>query len=364
MGAFHFVNAAKAYKNTLADGEDHKAVKPIIGCEFFVCENHLDKSHKDNGYQIVMLAKNKNGYHNLAKMSSIAYTKGFYYIPRIDKNIVEEYKDDLIILSGNLYGEIASKILNVGEKQAEEALLWWKEQFGEDFYIEINRHQQEDENRANQSLIKLAQKHEVQLVATNNVYYENQEDANAHDILLCVKDGEKQSTPIGRGRGYRYGLPNDEYYFKSAEQMKELFKDHPEAILNTKHIADKVEFYDLARDVLLPAFEIPDEFKHDEDEQDQGKRGENAYLKHLTYEGAKQRYGEITPEIQERLDFELSVIANTGYPGYFLIVEDFIREARNMDVSVGPGRGSAAGKCGRLLFKNYQYRPHKIRFAV
>lgn len=359
MGAFHFVNAAKALKKTTEDGHEQLAVKPIIGCEFFVCENHLDRSHKDNGYQIIMLAKTKKGYHNIAKMSSIAYTKGFYYVPRIDKKIVEQYKQDLIVLSGNLYGEIPSKILNVGEKQAEEALLWWKSQFGEDFYIEINRHQQEDENRANQSLIKLAKKHDVELVATNNVYYEKQEDANAHDVLLCVKEGEKQSTPIGRGRGYRFGLPNNEYYFKSAQDMKEIFKDYPEAIANTKVIADKIEFYDLARDVLLPKFEIPSEFVNPEDDKDQGKRGENAYLKQITFVGAEERYGEVKDSIKERLDFELSVIAKTGYPGYFLIVEDLIREARNMGVSVGPGRGSAAGSVVAYCLKITNIDPIK-----
>ncbi len=359
MGAFHFVNAAKAHQKSLAEGEEDKAVKPIIGCEFFVCEDHLDRSHKDNGYQIVLLAKTKKGFHNLAKMSSIAYTKGFYYVPRVDKKIIEQYKEDVIALSGNLYGEIPSKILNVGEKQAEEALTWWKAQFGDDFYIELNRHHQEDEDRANQVLIKLAEKHNVSLVATNNVYYQKQEDANAHDILLCVKDGEKQSTPIGRGRGYRYGLPNNDYYFKSAQEMKELFKDIPEAIANTMAIAEKIEFYDLARDVLLPKFEIPEEFKDDEDLKDEGKRGENAYLKHITYKGAEERYGEITEDIKERLDFELSVIANTGYPGYFLIVEDLIREARNMGVSVGPGRGSAAGSVVAYCLKITNIDPIK-----
>jgi DNA polymerase-3 subunit alpha len=160
---------------------------------------------------------------------------------------------------------------------------------------------------------------------------------------LCVKDGEKQATPIGRGRGYRYGLPNDEYYFKSSDEMKELFVDLPEAITNIQEVVDKTEPYTLARDVLLPAFDIPDKFQDAKDAEDKGKRGENNYLRHLTYEGAKKRYGEITESIGERLDFELEVIEMTGYPGYFLIVEDFIREARNMDVSVGPGRGSAAG---------------------
>ena len=353
MGAFHFVREISNYNKSIEakrkEAEDKeevfngKTIKPIIGCEFHVCENHEDKTVKDNGYQIVLLAKNKNGYHNLAKLSSLAYTSGFYYVPRIDKKLIEKYKQDVIVLTGNLYGEVPSKILNIGENQAEEALLWWKEAFGDDLYIELMRHGQEDENRVNQVLIELSKKHDIKLVATNNSYYISKDDANAHDILLCVKDGEKQATPIGRGRGYRYGLPNQEYYFKSSQEMKDLFKDIPEAIANIQEVVDKIEAFDLARDVLLPKFDIPEEFRNVEDEKDGGKRGENAYLRHLAYQGAEKRYSEITPEIKERLDFELDVIENTGYPGYFLIVEDFIRAARDMDVSVGPGRGSAAG---------------------
>ncbi|MFV0539747.1 MAG: DNA polymerase III subunit alpha [Aestuariibaculum sp.] len=353
MGAFHFVSAISRYNKLVEEqnkaaqekGEtpSAKAIKGIVGCEFFVCENHSDKSRKDNGYQIVMLAKNKNGYHNLAKLSSIAYTEGFYYVPRIDKKLIEQYKEDIIVLTGNLYGEVPGKILNVGEKQAEEALLWWKKQFGNDLYIELMRHNQEDENRVNQVLVEFSKTHDIKLIASNNTYYAEKENANAHDILLCVKDGEKQATPIGRGRGYRYGLPNQEYYFKSSDEMKELFKDLPEAITNIQDIVDKIEPFGLARDVLLPKFDIPEEFQSEEDQTDGGKRGENAYLRHITYEGAQKRYKDLTDAIKERLDFELDVIANTGYPGYFLIVEDFIREARNMGVSVGPGRGSAAG---------------------
>ena len=353
MGAFHFVSAVMNYNKgakskieaSIAAGEEPTDVeiKPIVGCEFNVCENHEDKTKKDNGYQIVLLAKNKKGYHNLVKMSSLAYTKGFYYVPRIDRKIIEQYKEDIIVLSGNLYGEISSKILNVGENQAEEALIWWKQQFGGDFYLEIMRHNQEDENRVNKTLIEFSRKHDVKLVATNNTFYLNKEDANAHDILLCVKDGEKQATPIGRGRGYRYGLPNQEYYFKSEYEMKKLFSDLPEAIISIQEIVDKVETYSLYRDVLLPKYDIPQEFIVPEDEADSGVRGENAYLRHLTMVGAEKRYGTITPEVEERLDFELLTISNSGYPGYFLIVQDFIAEARKMDVSVGPGRGSAAG---------------------
>ncbi|MDT7832397.1 DNA polymerase III subunit alpha [Flavobacteriaceae bacterium S356] len=353
MASFHFVrevlnhNKQAAIANELSEenGEapTETILKPILGCEFYVCEDHTDKTRKDNGYQVVLLAKNKNGYHNLAKMSSIAFVDGFYYVPRIDRKVIEQYKEDIIVLTGNTYGEVPNKILNVGELQAEEALLWWKEQFGDDFYIELMRHNQEDENVVNETLLKFSKKHDVKIIATNNTFYLNKEDANAHDILLCVKDGEKQATPKGRGRGYRYGLPNDEYYFKSTDEMKTLFADLPKAISNIQEIVDKIEVFSLARDVLLPAFDIPEKFQDKLDEEDGGKRGENNYLRHLTYIGAEKRYGEITESIKERLDFELEVIENTGYPGYFLIVEDFIREARNMDVSVGPGRGSAAG---------------------
>lgn len=353
MGAFHFVrdvlyhNKAAEAKNKIAieagETPTEQIIKPIVGCEFFVCDNHKDKTRKDNGYQIVLLAKNKKGYHNLAKMTSIGYTDGFYYVPRIDREVIQKYKEDIIVLSGSLNGEIPNKLLNIGENQAEEALLWWKNEFGDDFYIELMRHNQEDENRVNTALLSLAKKHEVKVVATNNVFYVDKENANAHDILLCVRDGEKQATPIGRGRGYRFGLANQEYYFKSGDEMKQLFADVPEAITTISEVVDKIEIFDLSRDVLLPKFDIPHEFLVEEDQTDNGKRGENKYLKYLTYEGAKKRYTEITSEIEERLEFELKTIENTGYPGYFLIVQDFIAAARGMGVSVGPGRGSAAG---------------------
>lgn len=336
MAAFQFVGSVLNYNKA-----NETNLKPIVGCEFYVCEDHKNKSVKDNGYQVVFLAKNKKGYHNLAKLSSIAFIDGFYYVPRIDKEIIKQYKEDIIVLTGNLYGEVPSKILNVGEKQAEEALIWWKEQFQDDLYIELMRHNQQEENIANDTLLKFSKKHDIKVVATNNTFYLNQEDANAHDILLCVKDGEKQATPKGKGRGYRFGLPNEEYYFKSSEEMKQLFADIPEAISNIQEIVDKVETYTLARDVLLPAFDIPEKFIVPD--SDDPKSGENNYLRYLTFEGAKKRYGELTDDIKERLNFELDVIAKTGYPGYFLIVEDFIREARKMGVSVGPGRGSAAG---------------------
>lgn len=336
MAAFNFVKEALA-----------KDIKPIIGCEFNLTKDRKNKSQKDDGYQTVLLAKNKAGYHNLAKLASYANIEGFYYLPRIDRDVLVEYKGDLIATTGGLWGEIPFLILNVGETQAEEAFVWWKEQFGDDFYVELNRHGIPEEEKVNEVLLKLAKKYDVKYFAANNTYYNEKSDAKAHDILLCVKDGELVEKPkkyIGkRGREFRYGFPNDEFYIKSPEEMKKLFADLPEAIACTNEIVEKIETYKLAREVLLPKFDIPEEFKDSRDEEDGKKRGENAYLRHLTYEGAKKRYPELTDEIRERLDFELATIENTGYPGYFLIVQDFIRAARDMGVSVGPGRGSAAG---------------------
>lgn len=353
MAAFQFekqaaahnakVKAAKAEAAEKGESYEGQEILPIIGCEFNVCRNHQDKTVKDNGYQIVCLAKNKNGYQNLIKLASIAYTQGMYYVPRIDKAVLSQYKEDLIILSGNLYGEIPSLLLNVGQKQAEEALLWWKAQFGPDFYLEVGRHGLEVEERLNPMLVALSEQHQVKLVATNNTYYVEQADAIAHDVLLCVKDNELVETPKGRGRGFRYGLENDTYYMRSSEEMLALFADLPQAIASISEIISKCEHYGLAREVLLPAFDIPAAFIDAQDAIDGGKRGENAYLRHLTYEGAKKRYPELTAEITERIDFELATIEKTGYPGYFLIVQDFCNAARQMGVSVGPGRGSAAG---------------------
>ena len=322
MGAFRFVNEIQKYNQSIDKQEEDvndkkQKIKPIVGCVFYVCEDHLNKNHRDNGYQIVFLAKNKNGYNNLSKLSSIAYTKGFYYVPRIDRSLVEEYKDDLIVLSGNLMGEISNKILNIGQKSAEEALLWWKKIFKDDFYIEIMRHNQEDEDLVNNVLVEFSKKHNIKIVATNNNFYKEKSEADAHDILLCIKEGEKLSTPVGRGRGFRYGLPNQQYYYKSDEQMKELFYDLPDAINNISEIVDKIEGYTLSNQVLLPKFDIPSDFIDKKDEKDGGKRGENNYLKHFTYLGAKKRYGEISSELEERIEFELNTIKNTGYPGYF-----------------------------------------------
>ena len=344
MGAFRFISEVKKVNlkideenNSLDEKKQH--IKPIVGCILNVCEDRLNKNYRDNGYQMVFLAKNKKGYDNLSKLSSLGYTEGFYYVPRVDKELLLKYKSDLIVLSGNLYGEISSKILKVGKAEAEQSLKWWRENFKDDFYLEINRHNQQDENAVNEVLLSLSVQYNIKLIATNSTYYLQKNEADAHDILLCVRDGEKLATPKGRGRGFRYGLSNDQYYFKTSAEMKDLFSDIPQSIKSINDLIKKITPFDLSNEVQLPKFQIPKEFNNNS----QNGSGENEYLKYLTYKGAKKRYGKVSDQLNERIEFELETIKNTGYPGYFLIVEDFIRKAREMNVSVGPGRGSAAG---------------------
>jgi DNA polymerase-3 subunit alpha len=310
---------------------------PIVGCEFYVSQDRtikkFTKENPDRRFNQVLVAKNKAGYQNLVKLCSAGFTEGYYAgYPRIDKEILPEYKENLIATTGGINGEVPSLILNVGETQAEEAFQWWHEQFGEDFYVELIDHQLEEEKHLNEVLIQFAKKYGVKYFPSNNSYYLEKRDSEAHDILLCVKDGELKETPIGRGRGFRFGMPNDQYYFKSQAEMKAQWAHVPEAFDTLTEILGKVEAYELKRDILLPSYELPDGF----DDQDE-------YLRHLTYEGAKERYPEITDEIRDRLDHELKVVKEMGFPGYFLIVQDFTSKARELGVSVGPGRGSAAG---------------------
>lgn len=326
MGVFHFVKECE-----LAD------IKAIVGCEFYVADDYkrlqFTKDQPDRRFKQVLIAKNLSGYHNLAKLCSIGFIEGYYAgLPRVGLDVIDQFKEGLICTTGGLEGEIPHLILNIGEQQAEDAFQHWHEKFGEDFYVQLMRHGLEEENRVNEVLLRFCKKYNVKYFAANDVYYQTKEDANAHDILLCVKDGEQQDTPIGRGRGFRFGMPNQEYYFKTAEEMKALFADLPDAIVTISAIVDKIESYKLGRDILLPKFDIPSEFA-----------GENEFLRHLAFEGAKKKYGTITDEIKDRLDFELKVIADMGFPGYFLIVQDFTTEARKLGVWVGPGRGSAAG---------------------
>lgn len=312
MGTFQFIKAVSDYNRSRP--EDRDELKAILGYEAYLCRQRDDRSQKDDGYQIPLFAKNKIGYHNLARLSSAAYIEGFYYVPRIDREILCQNKEGIIVTTGGLTGEIPQLILQVGEKQAEEAFLWWKNEFGSDFYAEINRHDLPEEDVINETLLKFCNKHNVKAVAANNAYYINQSESEAHDILLCVKDNQKRSTPVGRGRGFRYGFPNNNFYMTSKAEMANKFYDIPETLYNLQEIHDKVENFPLARDVLLPNFQIPDEFLKEKGDQ---KAGENAYLKYLTYKGAENRYKDITEEIKDRIDFELETIERTGYPGYF-----------------------------------------------
>lgn len=325
-GAFKFVSEALKH-----------GIKPIVGCELYLSDERkklkFTKDNPDKRYTQVLIARNKTGYHNLTKLSSLGFIEGLYGIyPRVDKELVKQYREGLMATTGGLGSEIPHLILNVGEKQAEDAFVWWHNLFGDDFYIELNRHDTREEDRVNETLLKFSKKYNVKYFAANECFYLEKEESNAHDVLLCIKEGEFQSTPIGSGRGTRYGLPNNNFYFKSQDEMKTLFRDLPQAFDTIQEIIGKVETYELKRSVLLPKFQIPPAFKTEDD-----------YLRHLTYEGAKKRYPTLTPEIKERIDFELETIKKTGYPGYFLIVQDFTSKAREMGVSVGPGRGSAAG---------------------
>lgn len=314
-----------------------EGVKPIVGCEVMVADHYeqlqFTREAPDRRFPLVLLARNKQGYHNLVKIVSVGFMKGYYGgIPRVGEDVIRQYSDNLICLCGGTRSEVGFLALNVGEAQAEECLLKWRAIFGEDFYIELVDHGLDDEKHLNEFLVRMAHKHGIKAVATNDTFYLREDNANAHDILLCVKDGEKQKTPIGRGYGHRNGMPNSNYYFKPPDEMKALFARWPQAIANTMEVADKVEPYQLSRPPILPLFKLPEGFED-----------QNDYLRHLTFEGARQRYKEITKELEDRLDYELKVIKDTGYPGYFLIVQDFTSQARQMGVWVGPGRGSAAG---------------------
>jgi len=340
-GAFNFTSAVQRYNASRPEGSPE--FKGVVGVEFYLAADMRNKQVKDNASTLLVLAKNHQGYKNLSRLSTAAITEGMYYVPRIDKNELLKYREGLMVLSGSIHGELSHLVLNVGETQAEEALLWYHEHFKDDFYVTFNRHGLPEEEHVINVLKPLCEQHGVTYVAANDVFYGDRAQSTAQDTLICIRDGEVSATPKGKGRGFRNGLPNDSYYFKSQQEMAQLFSDMPEAIENIAGLLDKVSNYSLHSDVLLPNFEIPEEFEDPQDKEDGGVRGQNKYLRHLTYLGAERRYGEVTDAIRERLDFELSVIENTGYPGYFLIVQDFTTKAREMGVSVGPGRGSAAG---------------------
>jgi DNA polymerase III subunit alpha len=337
FGVFKFVAEAKKF-----------GIKPIVGCEFYVvADRHkkvFTKENRDQRFHQLLLAKNAKGYQNLVKLSSLGYMEGLYSKwPRIDKELILQYHEGLIATTCCLGASVPQAILKDGEEAAEKEFKWWLDLFGEDYYIELQRHDIPEQEKVNEVLLRFAKKHQVKVICSNDSHYVDQQDSNAHDILLCVNTGDVQSTPIATdeegGRGYRFGFPNDQFYFKSQAEMATVFHDLPEALDYTNEIVDKVDTLDLKRDIMLPNFPIPDAFKlHADDTLNQWE-----YLRDITLKGAHKRYVDISPEVQERIDFELNTIKIMGFAGYFLIVSDFIQAGRDIGVFVGPGRGSAAG---------------------
>ena len=342
FGVFQFVAEASKHKN--ADGSP--AIKPIVGCEFYVVEDRgrkqFSKDQKDRRNHQLLLAKNDIGYRNLVKLCSLGYIEGLYSkYPRIDKELILKYKEGLIATTCCIGAEVPQTILKKGEEEGEKVFKWWLEQFGEDYFVEIQRHGMAEQDKVNEVLVRFAKKYNVPIIASNDSHYVDQKDWNAHDILLCLNTGEKQATPKLKEfsdddvsvKGKRFAFFNDQFYFKTTEEMEKLFSDIPEAIDNTNLIVDRVEHLKLKKDILLPFYEIP-----------KGFTSQDEYLHFITYEGAKQRYGDLlTESVTERLDFELNTIKIMGFAGYFLIVSDFIKAGRDLGVLIGPGRGSAAG---------------------
>ncbi|HRN78944.1 MAG TPA: DNA polymerase III subunit alpha [Ferruginibacter sp.] len=341
FGVFEFVKEAYNHK----DSEGKPLVKPIVGCEFYITHDRtrktFSKEEKDPRHHQILLAKNATGYQNLIKLTSLGFTEGMYSkYPRIDKQLIHQYHEGLIATTCCLGALVPQTILKKGEEEGENEFKWWLNIFQEDFYVELQRHGIPEQDKVNEVLMKFAKKYNVKVIASNDSHYVEQEDYNTHDILLCINTGEKQTTPSLSDfsdddvtvRNKRFAFPNDQFFLKTTEQMLHTFSDLPEAIDNTNEIVDKVELLDLKREILLPFFEVPAQFK-----------SQDEYLEHLTWSGAKIRYGILTPAIEERLNFELGIIRKMGFAGYFLIVSDFIKAGRDMGVFVGPGRGSAAG---------------------
>ncbi|MEZ5029724.1 MAG: DNA polymerase III subunit alpha, partial [Ferruginibacter sp.] len=341
FGVFEFVKEAYNYKND--DGT--LRVKPIVGCEFYITTDRhrktFSKEEKDPRHHQILLAKNAQGYKNLVKLTSLGYIEGMYSkYPRIDKELIHKYHEGLIATTCCLGALVPQTILKHGEEEGENEFKWWLNIFQEDYYVELQRHGIPDQEKVNEVLLKFAKKYKVKVIASNDSHYVDQKDFNAHDILLCINTGEKQSTPALReftdddvnAKGKRFAFVNDQFFLKTTSEMSDVFKDLPQAIDNTNEIVDKVELLNLKRDILLPHFNVPANFK-----------SQDEYLAHLTWSGAKERYKILTPEIEERLSFELGIIEKMGFAGYFLIVSDFIKAGRDLGVFIGPGRGSAAG---------------------
>lgn len=318
FGVLKFCNEAKK-----------QGIKPIIGCEVYMAINsRFDKQGKENrhAYHLILLAKNIKGYRNLSRLSSLGYKEGFYYSPRIDKELLRKYSEGLIASTACLGGELPKAIIHKGEAQEEEVINEFIDIFGDDFYLEVMDHGWPEQKKVNDRIFELAEKFNRKVIATNDVHFVNKADYDAHKILICLNTGKDLDDTGGL-----YYTGNE--YLKSPKEMAELFKEHPEALSNTQEIVDKVEIYDITtKDIILPRFPLPEGFETEDD-----------YLRDLTYKGAEKVYEQVSESVKERLDFELKVIKEMGFPGYFLIVQDFIAKARELNVLVGPGRGSAAG---------------------
>lgn len=375
-------------KAKIAEAEA-RLFKPIIGCEMYVARRTMDKKEgkpDQSGYHLIVLAKNEKGYHNLIKLVSRAWTQGYYMRPRTDRNELEKYHEGLIVCSACLGGEVPKKITQGLLNDAEEAIQWYKNLFGEDYYLELQRHKATVPRanheayplqvNVNKYLIELSKKYNVKLICSNDVHFVNEENAEAHDRLICLSTGKDLDDPNRM-------LYTKQEWMKTKAEMNELFADVPEALSNTLEILDKVEYYSIDHAPIMPTFAIPEEFGTEEgyrakytekDLFDEFTRDENGnvvlseeaardkikklggydklyrikleadYLKKLTLDGARKFYGDpLSEEVAERLKFELHIMKTMGFPGYFLIVQDFIAAGRNMGVSIGPGRGSAAG---------------------
>jgi DNA polymerase III subunit alpha len=341
FGVFEFVSEAYKHK----DENGRLKVKPVVGCEFYITTNrnikNFTKEQRDPRNHQILLAKNEEGYHNLIKLTSLGFIEGMYSkYPRIDKELILRYHKGLIATTCCLGAMVPQAILKKGEEEGENEFKWWLNVFQEDYYVELQRHGLAEQDKVNQVLIKLAKKYNVKIIASNDSHYVDQSDYNAHDILLCINTNEKVTTEKlteftdddVSAKGKRFAFPNDQFYFKTTEEMSKVFNDLPEAIDNTNEIVDKIDLLNLKRDILLPFFQVPKEFS-----------SQDEYLEHITWQGAKHRYTELTPETEERIRFELFTIKTMGFAGYFLIVSDFIKAGRDKGVFIGPGRGSAAG---------------------
>ena len=378
----------------MAEAES-KLFKPIVGCEMYVARRTMDKKEgksDQSGYHLIVLAKNEKGYHNLIKLVSHAWTRGYYMRPRTDRSELEKYHEGLIVCSACIGGEVPKKIINDQLEEAEEAVRWYKNLFGDDYYLELQRHKATVpranheayplQQKANAKLLELARKYDIKVICSNDVHFVDEENAEAHDRLICLSTGKDLDDPTRM-------LYTKQEWMKTKAEMNALFEDVPEALSNTLEILDKVEYYSIDHAPIMPTFAIPEDFGTEEgyrqkytekdlfDEFTQDENGkvvldedaanakikrlggydklyriklEADYLAKLAFDGAKKLYGDpLSDEVKERLVFELYIMKTMGFPGYFLIVQDFINAARTqLGVSVGPGRGSAAGSAVAL----------------